>query len=101
MTPNAVAERPIVDLSPEWIGLLMEVEDEGGTTIGFRLGRYEKTTASSAVLPPAWTLSRPCLKTSRTGLLPNWNPSSVPNPRSTTRTCSVRAGPVPRTASSS
>ncbi|MFF3710283.1 hypothetical protein [Streptomyces phaeochromogenes] len=63
MTPNAMAERPIEDLNPEWIGLLMEAEDEGGTTIGFRLGRYEKTTVDGQPMwrlfsdQPAWSVT--------------------------------------------
>jgi hypothetical protein len=63
MTPNGVAERPIEELGPEWIGLTMEVEDEGGTTIGFRLGRYERTTVDSKPMwrlfsdQPAWSVT--------------------------------------------
>ncbi|MFJ8636969.1 hypothetical protein [Streptomyces sp. NPDC093568] len=63
MTPKTAAERPIEDLSPEWIGLLMEVEDEGGTTIGFRLGRYERTTVDGKPMwrlysdQPAWSVT--------------------------------------------
>jgi len=51
--PDRTAGWPIEDLAPEWIGLAMEVEDAGGTTIGFRLGRYEKTEADSQ---PVWRL---------------------------------------------
>ncbi|CAM5363361.1 hypothetical protein [Streptomyces viridochromogenes] len=63
MTPNGVAERPIEDLGPEWIGLMMEVEDEGGTKIGFRLGRYERTTVDGKPMwrlysdQPAWSVT--------------------------------------------
>ncbi|WP_405542736.1 hypothetical protein OG478_13645 [Streptomyces phaeochromogenes] len=53
MTPDAMAERPIEDLAPEWIGLKMEVEDEHGVTVGFRLGRYEKSTTDGR---PVWRL---------------------------------------------
>lgn len=63
MTPNGTVERPIEDLSPEWIGLKMETEDEGGTTIGFRLGRYERTTIDGKPMwrlfsdQPAWSVT--------------------------------------------
>ena len=63
MTSKGMGERPIEDLNPEWIGLLMEVEDEGGTTIGFRLGRYEKTAVDGKPMwrlfsdQPAWSVT--------------------------------------------
>lgn len=63
MTPSGMAERPIEALSPEWIGLMMEVEDEGGTTVGFRLGRYERTAVDGKPMwrlfsdQPAWSVT--------------------------------------------
>ena len=63
MTRNGLTERPIEDLDPEWIGLKMEVEDEQGVTIGFRLGRYEKTTMDGKPMwrlfsdQPAWSVT--------------------------------------------
>lgn len=63
MTRNGQIERPIEDLDPEWIGLKMEVEDEQGVTIGFRLGRYEKTTMDGKPMwrlfgdQPAWSVT--------------------------------------------
>ncbi|MET7778059.1 hypothetical protein ABZU94_29015 [Streptomyces mirabilis] len=63
MTRNGMAERPIEDLDPEWIGLKVEVEDEQGVTIGFRLGRYEKSTVDGKPMwrlfsdQPAWSVT--------------------------------------------
>jgi hypothetical protein len=63
MTRSGLTERPIEDLDPEWIGLKMEVEDEQGVTVGFRLGRYEKTTMDGKPIwrlysdQPAWSVT--------------------------------------------
>ena len=53
MTRRAMAELPIEDINPECIGLKIEVQDQQGATIGFRLGRYEQTTVDDK---PIWRL---------------------------------------------
>ncbi|WP_416969410.1 hypothetical protein [Streptomyces sp. 4F14] len=53
MTGDRMAERPVEDLDPEWIGLRLEAEDEQGVKVGFRLGRYEKSTVDGK---PVWRL---------------------------------------------
>jgi hypothetical protein len=53
VTRNEMAELPIEDLGPECIGWRIEVDDGQGATVGFRLGRYEKTTVDEK---PQWLL---------------------------------------------
>lgn len=53
MNPNGMAEAPIEELSPDWIGLAMEVDTQDGTRVGFRLARYEKTARDNE---PLWIL---------------------------------------------
>lgn len=53
MTRAEMRDLPIEDLGPEWIGTVIEVDDGKGTTIGFRLGRYEKTAVDGE---PQWRL---------------------------------------------
>lgn len=56
---------PIEDLSPEWIGTRIEVDDGKGTMVGFRLGRYEQTVVDDKPQwrlfsdQPAWTIKLP------------------------------------------
>ena len=78
MTPDVMAERPIEDLAPDWIGLTVEVEDEHGVTVGFRLGRYEKSTVDGR---PVWRLFSDQPSWSVTvygGTKVRWIPASAP-----------------------
>lgn len=53
MTRAEMTERPIEDIGPDWIGASIEVDDGKGATVGFRLGRYERTTVDDK---PQWRL---------------------------------------------
>ncbi|WP_236653312.1 hypothetical protein [Streptacidiphilus melanogenes] len=46
-------EQPIEELTPEWIDAAVEVVTPDGSTVGFRLSRYEKTTRDGE---PLWML---------------------------------------------
>ncbi|MFC1435327.1 hypothetical protein ACEZDB_32275 [Streptacidiphilus sp. N1-3] len=52
-TMPAMDERPIEELAPEWIDSAVEVITPDGSTVGFRLARYEKTTRDGE---PLWLL---------------------------------------------
>jgi hypothetical protein len=80
-----MAELPIEDLGPECIGWRIEVEDGQGATVGFRLGRYEKTTVDKK---PQWTLfsDQPAWKIKvAAGTKIRWVPPSAADVRSPSR----------------
>lgn len=53
MTRPEMKELPIEDIGPDLIGARIEVYDGKGATVGFRLGRYERTTVDGE---PQWRL---------------------------------------------
>ncbi|WP_244415061.1 hypothetical protein [Streptomyces hygroscopicus] len=74
---NRIAELPIEDLDPECIGLKVETEDEQGITVGFRIGRYEKSTVDNE---PVWRLfseGAPWSVTLKQGTKLRWIPLNV------------------------
>lgn len=72
--PTNPPDFPIEDLNPEWIGLKIETEAEPGITVGFRIGRYEKSTIDDT---PVWRLfsdGAPWSVTLRPGARVRWTP---------------------------